>query len=128
MKKRRALGSLALGAVLVVSNGPALLAGPQLGRTGSSTSTPPGVPVPGQLTPPAPSDPAQAIYVHHMIDFQMIKRFRQVQQDTSKLLELTKQLEDSTSKAAAANSSGDVQHQAAQIEKLAKSINQNTRE
>jgi hypothetical protein len=128
MNKSSGIRVLALAALLFAASGPMLVARPQMGRSGSSQTPPPGVPTAGQLSPqPASGDAAQVIYVRHMIDFQLIKRFKQVQQDTGKLLELSRQLEDSTAKATAANSS-DAQHQAAQIEKLAKSINQNTRD
>lgn len=128
MKKSLGIRVLALAASTFVASGPMLVAGPQMGRSSPSSQTSPGVPTAGQLSPqPASGDAAQVIYVRHMIDFQLIKRFKEVQQDTSKLVELTKQLEDSTAKLTAANSA-DAQRQAAQIEKLAKSINQNTRD
>jgi hypothetical protein len=126
MKSRVGLRILALAALLVAASGAPLLAGPQLGR--SSPTTPPGVPTTGQPNQPAPPDPAQTIYVHHMMDYQLTKRFSIVQQDTGKLVDLSKQLESSTAKASTSNSTADALREAAQIEKLAKSIGQNTRD
>jgi hypothetical protein len=63
-----------------------------------------------------------------MMEYQIVQRFKKVRQDTGKLVDLTAQLQQTVAKSAATNSSSDALHQAAQIEKLAKSVNQNTRD
>ncbi len=95
------------------------------------STPPPGLP---NATQPvssghgSPMDPATAIYTHHMVEFQVAKRFQKVQDDAAKLVALTSQLQQTVAKSPTGTMPSDALREAAQIEKLAKSVNQNTRD
>jgi hypothetical protein len=100
---------------------------PQFGKP----SPPPGLPNLGQPSTSSqapPADPAEVIYTHHMVDYRIAMRFKKVQQDAVKLVELTAKLQQAMAKPPSGTSSADALHDAAQIEKLAKSVNENTRD
>jgi hypothetical protein len=63
-----------------------------------------------------------------MVDYRIAMRFKKVQQDAVKLVELTAKLQQAMAKPSSPTSSADALHDAAQIEKLAKSVNENTRD